>query len=307
MNGNQTIRFSVIIGLVSTEDRERIRDCLSALRGQRGDHALEVIVADRRNDEISRQIAEMFPEVSLIACDPGTSLPELRTIALRHARGEFILVTEDHCIPDVNWLSGVSEAFARAPSSAVAVGGCIENGLTSKAWDWATYLCEYSGFAGPIREGNTVILPGGNIAYRRDILAGQDNDLLTSGFWESTLHPRLLGQGYTFLASNDIVVYHLKAFSFRLFITQRFSYSRYYASMHSASHGRAWRTVAAFASLAVPLLAFYRIATNALGRGRLRIQLLRSTPWLLLFTLIWGLGESWGHLFGPGRALAEIE
>jgi hypothetical protein len=307
LNGPANIRFSVIIGLVSTEDRRRIHECLSALRGQRGNHACEVIVADRRNDEISQEIARAFPEVTLIPCNPSTTLPELRTIALHHAQGEFILVTEDHCIPDLNWLSGVAKTFASAPASTVAAGGCIENGLTSTAWDWATYLCEYSGFAEPILEGNTETLPGGNIAYQRSVLANVEREVLTSGFWETTLHPRLLCQSHTFFSSNDILVNHRKSFSFRLFIAQRFSYSRYYAGLRSSSHGWAWRAAAAFASIAVPPLAFSRITLNSLRRRRLRSKLLLSTPWLLLFTLVWGLGEAWGYLRGPGQALAEIE
>ena len=60
--------------------------------------ALRVIIADRRLDEVAELICAKYPEVSIFRCSAGTSLPELRTLALERARGDYIVIAEDHCV-----------------------------------------------------------------------------------------------------------------------------------------------------------------------------------------------------------------
>jgi hypothetical protein len=91
--------FSVIIGRASTEDQGRILECLQALRQQEGVHSYEVIIADRRSDDISQAIQLDFPEARLFRCKGDVTLPELHTLALRQVRSNIIVVTEDHCVP----------------------------------------------------------------------------------------------------------------------------------------------------------------------------------------------------------------
>src|SRR5262249_10978123 len=99
-DGNhRTPRFSILIGRVSTEDSDRVLELLDALRQQDGSPAYEVIVADRRLDWITELIRDNYPEVRLLLCAAETPLPELRTRALECARSEYVVVTEDHCVP----------------------------------------------------------------------------------------------------------------------------------------------------------------------------------------------------------------
>ena len=174
--------FSVLIGLASTEDRGRILETLAAMRNQKGAHTCEIIIGDRRNDEISRRIEASYPEATLVPCAPRTGLPELRTAALDRAKGKYIIVTEDHCVPPDDWLDSMARAFRAAPPGTVAVGGCVENGVRDTALDRATFLCEYSSFLAPVGEGVTVALPGMNVAYDRSVFQNLDRALLTGGF-----------------------------------------------------------------------------------------------------------------------------
>src|SRR5262249_39435083 len=143
-------RFSILIGRVSTEDSDRVLELLDALRQQEGSPAYEVIVADRRLDRITELIRGNYPEVRLLLCATETPLPELHARALGYARSEYIVVTEDHCVPPKQWLASMLEAFEAAPEGTVAVGGPVENGVGDAALDWATFLCEYSAFVAPV-------------------------------------------------------------------------------------------------------------------------------------------------------------
>ena len=303
-DGDARPPVAVLIGRVSTEDGDRILETLTRLAQDR-DHACEVILVDRRQDEVSAEITRRFPAVVLVPCPADETLPAMRALALTHSRAPIVAVTEDHCVPCEGWLGQIVEAFAADPGL-TAVGGPVQNGVFDTGFDWATFLCEYSFFSPPVAEGATTVLPGMNVAYRRDALAAVPASALSDGFWETTVHQRLLDAGGRFLSRNRMVMFHCKRFSAGLFLRQRFVYSRYYAGLRFPSRQAAKRAVAAVASLALPPVLLFRIVRSCLAKN-LRGPLLQALPALLPIVCVWSIGESWGYVRGPGRALAEIE
>jgi Glycosyl transferase family 2 len=305
---NSPSLFSILVGRVSTEDSDRVLELLEALRAQENAPAYEVIVADRRQDRVSERIRASYPEAQLFFCPADMSLPELRTLAFDRARSKYVVVTEDHCVPEKGWLAGMIEAFETAPAETVAVGGVVENGVYETPLDWATFLCEYSGFMGPVSSGPVPAgsVPGMNIAYRRSAIAEIDRAVLMRGFWETTVHPSLTKKGLGFYLSDDIKLQHKKKFSFRLFATQRFFYSRYYAGIRFGQDEKAARVAMSALTLALPPLLLFRMVRNTARKHRLP-QLISAFPYLILFALIWSCGELVGYMFGPGDALSMIE
>jgi len=306
-NNPDSPEFSILIGMVSTEDSDRILEALDVLRKQQGSHTYEVIIGDRRNDDISKRVDDGYPEVQRLTCPASMSLPELRTLALDKASGRYIIVTEDHCVPSENWLESMSNAFAASSEDTVAVGGCVENGVTDTALDWATFLCEYSYFLDPVEEGDTTVLPGMNVAYKREIFADLDRELLTSGFWETTVHPVLIEKGLHFYSTNKIRLFHCKKFSFGLFARQRYIYSRYYAGLRFGKGEGLKRFVAFGATVLLPPLLLIRSRKQMKLKSRLHKEFRSAMPVLMLFYLIWAYGEMAGYLLGTGDALARIE
>jgi len=307
-NENSAPHYSVVIGLVSTEDNDRILETLDSLKNQEGSYSYEVILGDRRNDEVTKRIALEHPEAVLISCPAETSLPELRTMALDRSSGEYVLVTEDHCVPSLNWFVTIEQAFKEAPEGTVAVGGCVENGVKDTALDWATFLTEYSFFLNPVQEGSdNPSLPGMNVAYHKSIFESLERDLLTSGFWETTVHPELIKQGKKLYSTNNIVMYHCKKFSFGLFAKQRFIYSRYYAGLRYDSSMLLKRIIACGATIILPPLLFYRMIKQFRSKKRSDVDYRSAIPYLFLFVFIWAWGEMYGYMFGKGDALHKIE
>jgi glycosyltransferase involved in cell wall biosynthesis len=300
-------RFSVLIGRVSTEDSDRVLELLDALRQQEGSPDYEVIVADRRLDRITELIRDNYPEVRLLLYAAEVPLPELRARALEYARSEYIVVTEDHCVPPKRWLASIGEAFEVAPKGTVAVGGPVENGVADSALDWATFLCEYSAFVPPVPNGPAPSLPGMNIAYRRLALIELGREILTSGFWETTVHPLFTRKNLLLYQSNSIKIFHKKKFSLRLFVRQRFLYSRYYAGLRLSRLTPMARLLMSVLTIGLPVLLLLRIGRNLIPKKRLIPQFARALPYLTVFVVIWACGELVGYIMGPGNALSRIE
>jgi Glycosyl transferase family 2 len=298
--------FSVLIGRVSTEDGERILETLASLRRQDRSLSLETVVVDRLDDAVSATIRQRFPEVHLRACERGASLPEMRAQALQMARGKYVLVTEDHCVPPLSWLSDFKSMIDENPDASV-IAGCVENGVAQRTLDWATFLCEYAAFAPPIAEGAGNSLAGMNVMYDRRVLSECPAELLTKGFWETTVHPRLSSQGKMLLTTNRVRISHCKRFSFRLFAKQRYAYSRYFAGIRFPRDKVLLRWMAALATPLLPVLLTARLVRAAQRKAGIAEPTVRAIPYLFLFFVIWAVGETVGYLIGPGESLRAIE
>ena len=298
--------FSILIGRVSTEDGDRILETLAALRDQDCDLTREVVVVDRLDDATSNAIRVRFPEVVLRRCASSATLPEMRAQALAASHGKFVLVTEDHCVPPLSWLRDFKSLQGEHPEAS-AIAGCVENGVTGRALDWATFLCEYAAFAPPIDEGPGASLAGMNVLYKRAILEDCAPETLTRGFWETTVHPLLAQQGRLLIASNRVRILHCKKFSFGLFAAQRFAYSRYYAGIRFPREKRLVRWAAALATPALPALLTFRLVRAARRKASIASPTLRAIPYLFAFFVIWACGEIVGYLAGPGDSLQAIE
>jgi len=299
-------KIAVILGRVSTEDTDRVIETIEALDPAVGGEECEIVIADRLQDDLTARIRRDYPQVRLIDCPPEMSLPEMRTLAFEASNAPIVAVTEDHCVPTPGWAKTIVTAFEQGGPGLVAVGGSVVNGVADTGLDWATYLCEYSFFSPPVAEGESAILPGMNVAYRRSVLTSVPRELLTGGFWETTVHPLLLERGGKFLSLNELVMLHKKRFSWGLFASQRFIYSRYYAGRRFGDAALPKRAAASLASLALPPLLLVR-AVQAARRKGLGHEMARAAPHLLAFYCIWAVGESVGALRGPGKALAMIE
>lgn len=298
--------LSVLIGRVSTIEPQRILEVLQALRTQDTAEDYEVIVVDRRQDEISARIAREFPAVRVLPCDSTLPLPAMCDLALASARGEVVVVTEDHCVPAPSWLRSISDAFHEYPAAA-GIAGAVVNGTAERAIDRATYLCEYAEFTPPIEEGTGGPLCGVNVAYRREVLLEVPVGLRRGRFWDSGVQSHLRDAGALLVATNRIRIEHRKRIPLGAFIAQRMAYSRQFAGLRFPR--RAWlrRGAAALATPLLPLLLAVRLARSSVRSPIVARQARTCVPLLVFFYCAWALGEFVGYARGPGTALVEVE
>ena len=306
-SGESQLLCSVLVGRVSTREGARIFELLAAMRRQQPGGAHEIIIADRLTDGVSARIAADFPEVARIVCPGETTLPALRATALARARGRYVVVTEDHCVPADDWIAQIVATFRQAPAGVAAVGGSVTNGLPERWLDRATFQCEYGNYAPPVADGTCDEVPGMNVAYVREHLVTVAPNLLQEGFWEAGVHAALRGRGLSFLSSSRIRVAHKKQIGFVEFIRQRFWYSRHFAGNRFPGKAFARRAFAFALTPALPLLLAWRFHRAALRRSAYAREFVAALPLLAIFAVVWALGEMAGYAFGPGDALRKLE
>jgi hypothetical protein len=279
-----------------------LQDCLTALSKQRADVNLEVLVADRCGESLRGEVRRRFPWVRLLEAAPGTTIPDLRALAFREAKGASVAVIEDHVIVPPGWARALLDAQAGAD---VVVGGAVENAAVDRTVDWAAFLCEYSHCILPLPDGRVDWVTGNNVIYPRALLDRYES-VLGRGQWENRLHDAMRRDGVPLVCRPQISVGHKKHYTVGEYLSQRYLYARSYAGARVADASLPKRLGYGAAALALPPLLMYRTVSRVLSKRRHRAELVRSLPLLAMFVVSWALGEMVGYVAGPGDSLAKV-
>lgn len=291
------------IVIASVNGRPYLDACLDALAGQQGEVSAEVIVADCTGAETQDYVRVSHPGVRLLAFDEAKSVPTLRAAGIQAARGEIVVITEDHCIPAPDWYHAIHDAHRRRPEP--AIGGVVDNAATARSIDWAVFFCEYSNFMSPMPAGSVSDLPGPNVSYKRSALDAM-SDLIRDAYWETFLHDRLIERGFALWSDPQIRVLHKKHFRFGSFFHERFHYGRAFAGHRNRFMSRGRRLAYWLLSPALPPILMLRIGRRVARRGRYHHAFLRALPLITLFMVAWAAGEWTGYASGPGKSELQL-
>lgn len=294
-------RFSVIVP--SVNGLPTIGECLTALERQKCDFDYEIIVADRTQNGTAKYIRKNFPDVKLIKLSVPCGIPEMRFEAMKQAHGEFLAITEDHCLVPENWLAKIAEAHE---SGYKVIGGAVENASRKRLIDWAVFLCEYSAFMPPIAGGEVNFVTGNNTSFNRSTLEKLDESLLKN-YWEYFLLAELKQTGIKFFADSSLIVNHKKEFGFFYFLAQRFYYSRSFAWMRKQKSTFPEQILHLLYTPLLPFHQTWKIFQNVQRKNRNYREFFLSLPLLLIFMTSYALGELTGQLFGAGKSLSKVE
>lgn len=297
--GEEAPVLSVVIPSVNSYDD--LDGCLAALGAQ--GLPLEVIVVDRLGEHVRHWVRKGHPGCVVIAVPGDATIPRMRALGIRRAGAPAVAVIEDHVIVPEGWARAMLDALG---DGSQVVGGPVDNAATDTLVDWAAFLCEYSSTLPPLPEGKADWLPGNNVIYPTRLLR-QFDAVLDEGKWENRLHDAIRDGGTTLTMHNANVAGHKMHYTFGLYMSQRYLYSRSYAGAKRDGMGTGKRIVMGFASLgALPPLMFWRTISRIRAKNRYPRELRRSLPLLVPFCLSWGAGEAMGYWFGPGRSLSRV-
>jgi hypothetical protein len=278
-----------VVGICSAAHLER---CLAGLAAQRAAPDFEIVVAYDPHLGGMDELAARWPKVRMVS-NAGQRTPlELASRALAEARGELILLTEDHCIPEPDWVS--SMLAAQAEGRAV-VGGLVEIRPGAGAVDWAFYFVDFFRYASPAIAGNSPTLTVCNVSYRRQSLQAIA-ELWQVHFHETAINEALRERFGALWLEPKSRVSMMRHVSLADALYERYAFGRLFGCtrLDFCSAGRRWY-YCALAPL-LPLVLLARMAAKAASSTQLLGRFLRSIVPLALMVLCWSWGEWLGYL-----------
>jgi glycosyltransferase involved in cell wall biosynthesis len=280
-----------------------IDDCLASVFAQKNAPSFEVIVVDCGSADNIARLSKRFPDARYIQASQRETVPALRRLGAEQARGGIVAIIEEHCVAAEDWLASAVRGLL---PGYVAVGGPVDFRSDGRLRDWITYFIEYNAYLPPWKDADTSVVGSANAAYRKEILQSH-RVLLTDGYWEAALHPKLLAEGARFRSASDMLVYHRGPFGYLYYLRQRYLFSRAFAGARRQNLSAVHRFSYLLAAPAIPLLLLARIGSRVFSKKCHPDKFILSLPLLVPAMAIYAIGEWMGYAFGPGQALAEVE
>jgi len=283
--------------VASFRSLELLAQCLESLRPQCARIGAELIVA-RAKGAPDEALGELVAGCRVVATPGGADIPRLRGLGLAQAQGDWVMLTEDHCVADAGWL----EALVRASGAEVQVlGGSMGNAQRKRATDCGAFFAEYGFFGAnrpPSPAGSPPLVTGANVAYHRSVVA-EVADWAGQGSWENVIHHRLYAAGRHFRVVPSALVRQNQHYRLAGFCRDRFEHGRDYAATRAAALPASRRMLLFAGTPALPLMLAARI-DHSLDPEE-RSYFARALPATLTFLSAWAFGEAVGYLRGGRR------
>ena len=292
---DQTLRFSkVSVTVICICSATHLTRCLQALRAQREAPDFEVIVACDPHIPGIDAVRERFSEARIVVNNGQRTPLELAAHAMQVSTGDLILLTEDHCVPDPDWVRTMVDAQRRGRA---VVGGRVEISPGASATDWAFYFVDFFRYAAPVKEGPSPTLTVCNAAYKRHAI-DEIRDLWQVFFLETAVNDALCERFGDLWLEPDSQVTMGRHVSLRDAVYERYAFGRLLACTRVKLCTPRKRLYYAVFAPGLPVLLLGRMARVALRSRRHAGKFLRSLVPVTLMVLWWSWGEWLGYLTG---------
>lgn len=299
MNENGQVELSAIT--VSPGGLTEIEPTLAALRAQSASDRIELVVIARE------PIPDDAPELSGFAAVKTVSF-EFTTLGsaiargMREASGPVAAYSEEHSRPEPGWAEALIERF-RGPWA--AVGWCVQNANPGTAASWAHLLTDFGPGVAPVEAGERHgPMPWHHVAYRRDALPLESDQLTDLFESEGMLQELILEQGGRLYFDNSVASSHLNISRLRDNMRSHLFGGRGYGSGRRRLNdwGRGRRLVYALGFPLVPVIRYRRMQADLRRTRGVRGRIPGLHPQLLLNLFVDALGEAIGYVWGEGRS-----
>lgn len=294
----------VTVAIVAIAGERLLERCLRALSKQIDAPQFDIVVAASDRIGSLERTRRAFPEARVFV-ESGIRTPiELAAIAVRESPGSIVLLTEDHCVPDSDWVHALSDSVS---SVCGAVGGAVEPLGSLSLFEWAFYFVDFHRYSETLKEGPVASLSVCNIAYRRADLDKLEEDWRKS-FHETRINGALAKRIGPLWMEPRARVRTRRRVGRPAALRERYGFGRVFACKRV--DGRpVLRFFLAVVSPTLPLLLMIQLARGAIRRRDSTAMFFQSFPQLVGLVAAWSAGEILGYVTGtmPQAAEAALE
>lgn len=279
--------------VASFRELDLLAQCLESLRPQCARHDVQLVLA-RAGRESEQELRHLATGCRIVFAPSGAGVPLLRGLGLAEATGEWVAITEDHCVADPGWLDAL--LAARHPEVQV-LGGSMGNARRERGTDWGAFFAEYGfyGVTGRGRAGLAPLITEANAAYHRSVVA-MVAEWATAGSWENVIHDRLVAGGSRFRLVPAARVRQNLTYRLGAFCRDRFQHGRAYAATRSAGLSPGKRLALLARTPVLPAVLALRVFRSVDPEERRFWR--RGLLTMLVFLSAWSWGEAVGYARG---------
>jgi hypothetical protein len=300
------MQLSVVVTVV--DGGPTLERCLTALAGQQGGPALDVIVPYDDSINGMATIVAKFPAFRFLPMGTlETQRPKFgpagqhelfdrrRSAGLALAQGELVAIVEDRGVPRPDWSERLQEQHEKM--SHAVIGGGVDNGR-DRVLNWAVYFCDFGRYQPPYEAGPREYVTDVNIGYKHRALE-QTRELWKNRYHETTVHWALIKAGETLYLSDQFTVDQMRDdLTVGRLMGERIGWGRLFAYTRAREIGVGKRLVLAALAPVLPLLLFFRLTRHQVAKKRTLGKFVVASPLVALLLAGWSLGEMIGYLTG---------
>lgn len=138
----KNVTFSVVIGTFN--GARSLGDALNALESQVTEFPYEILVVNDASTDATAEIANR-PSVRRIDLHENKGHGHALNVGLAEARGEFMAMLDDDCVPPQSWLQQLGLAWRSVGDEVTMIGGLVE------PFETDTFNRRYIAFRRPLR------------------------------------------------------------------------------------------------------------------------------------------------------------
>lgn len=273
--------------------------------GQQGEIARSpVILVDGRCPEVTQNPGPVRAWLTVIKA-PGLSMPQLKALGAKVAKGRAIAFLEPKAIPGADWLRRVHAALTAHPGA--AFGGGVEFAGASTPANQAAFAFEYGMFTtGNIAAGTLRDLSANNMILLREPLWSLCGDILRNQGLNKPFCQKCLSEaGMPIRLVADMAVALDGKHRLWPLLKSRFSYARCFGGTRVALAQGPRRWLYRLGAPVVPFMLFWR-HSGILRRIDVGQKSPASYIALAALCLAWAAGEAKGSWLGPGKACEDL-
>ncbi len=140
--------FSVVIGTFNGE--RTLATTLDALDEQVTEFSYEILVVNDASTDGTSEIANR-PNIRVIEVTPNQGHGHALNVGLGEARGQFMAMLDDDCVPPPQWIQSLGVAWNSVGPDVTVIGGLVE------PFETDTFNRRYVAFRRPLRHQEDVI------------------------------------------------------------------------------------------------------------------------------------------------------
>jgi glycosyltransferase involved in cell wall biosynthesis len=222
---------------------EKILNCLNALEIQQTPYLFNVtVIVDGSTDKtelLLKQVQDKFSyPLNVIVNKVNRGISASRNKGINSTEGEFVVFTDDDCLPPANWISNIKEVWEQQPQYVKAIGGYVvadkvgtlNQRFANQLRVLSPYALSYTSlnffkrlrnyYSQPqVISGPGLSVVGANMSFRRAALidVGLFKEFITFGGDETELSARIIElHGNTAIhLSSQILIHHSFSRSYR--------------------------------------------------------------------------------------------